>query len=608
MQKCILIGMMTVMLVTTGFAGGVAVSPVVVAEEGNGKVTLRYDLALTETSPRARPDGAVRAPAAGPLLDWDQQALCNSSTGATEISGTNPNGNGSLRLTGGCTSGRLSWMSNIYAWRIPSSNAFVDYYNIDLTGYQSCTSAEVDACVAAKGGHAGPWLSLNGTGYTYGNVGSSWSVVSHTFSSGTLNWGGSDNEATVTRTTSSTDTLAVGFVSIYIYGAVPVQPATITVTSPNGGEYWKNGEIKPITWSWTGNISSVDVARSSDGGATWHTVWTGLSNDGTQDWGIDVTPSAQCRIKISDHSNSSVNDMSNANFKIANQISVNSPNGGEQWFVGSSKTVTWNTTGISGATVYIAYSTDGGTNWASLVTSTSDNGSCSVTAPDAPSSHARIKVADRSTNINAGSSAADFAIMRQIRVNSPNGGETWVIGSTRTITWSASGMPDALVDIGLSRTGGPSPSGIIAGASDNGSHTWTVTGPTTTQGRIVIYVRNYSNNDMSDANFTIWTSTGAEEHTSLTPARTELLQTSPEPFRTRTSISFALAEKRRVSLIVYGIDGTSLWGLDKNLPAGRHTVLWDGRDRNGNRVPKGIYFCCMRTSDYSATRKMVKTH
>ena len=54
-----LIGMMTVMLVVTGVAGGVTVPPVVVAEEGNGKVTLRYDLPM-EAGPWARPAVADR--------------------------------------------------------------------------------------------------------------------------------------------------------------------------------------------------------------------------------------------------------------------------------------------------------------------------------------------------------------------------------------------------------------------------------------------------------------------------------------------------------------------------------------------------------------------
>ncbi len=46
-------------------------------------------------------------------------------------------------------------------------------------------------------------------------------------------------------------------------------------------------------------------------------------------------------------------------------ITVNSPNGGEDWTVGTDHNITWTSSGVTG--VDIEYSTNGGTDWSSIV-------------------------------------------------------------------------------------------------------------------------------------------------------------------------------------------------------------------------------------------------
>jgi len=40
--------------------------------------------------------------------------------------------------------------------------------------------------------------------------------------------------------------------------------------------------------------------------------------------------------------------------------------------------------------------------------------------------------------------------------------------------------------------------------------------------------------------------------------------------------------------------------------AGYYRVIWDGRDAKGEEVPKGVYFYRLETSEFKATKKMVK--
>jgi uncharacterized repeat protein (TIGR01451 family)/uncharacterized repeat protein (TIGR02543 family) len=98
---------------------------------------------------------------------------------------------------------------------------------------------------------------------------------------------------------------------------------------------------------------------------------------------------------------------------------------------------------------------------------------------------------------------ADFASSPSVTVTSPNGGEHWNTGSIRTITWTSSGVTGN-VRIDISRDGGSSWSVIITNTANDGSLSWTVAGPATTQARIrVSSTSDGSVWDMSNGNFII---------------------------------------------------------------------------------------------------------
>jgi len=79
----------------------------------------------------------------------------------------------------------------------------------------------------------------------------------------------------------------------------------------------------------------------------------------------------------------------------------------------------------------------------------------------------------------------------------------------------------------------------------------------------------------------------------------------PNPFNPVTRIHFDLPEPQHVTLVVYGVDGRRVTTLkNEQLPAGRHTVTWTGRDDSGERVASGIYFYRLRAGAFSRTLKM----
>jgi len=70
-----------------------------------------------------------------------------------------------------------------------------------------------------------------------------------------------------------------------------------------------------------------------------------------------------------------------------------------------------------------------------------------------------------------------------------------------------------------------------------------------------------------------------------------LMRAHPNPFNPSTTIPFALAGDSTVELSIYNVNGRLVRQLmEESLPAGDHSVVWDGRDSAGLRLPSAQYF------------------
>ena len=70
------------------------------------------------------------------------------------------------------------------------------------------------------------------------------------------------------------------------------------------------------------------------------------------------------------------------------------------------------------------------------------------------------------------------------------------------------------------------------------------------------------------------------------------LQNYPNPFNPETTISFFTAvDAENAELVIYNIKGQKVKILvNEVLPAGEHSVVWDGKNMNNKSVSSGIYF------------------
>ncbi len=92
-----------------------------------------------------------------------------------------------------------------------------------------------------------------------------------------------------------------------------------------------------------------------------------------------------------------------------------------------------------------------------------------------------------------------------------------------------------------------------------------------------------------------------EEQPARLPAAFALQQNYPNPFNPTTTIVFSLPRKEHVSLVVYNLMGKVVKTLvDQTLPAGRHTVAFDG-----TALSSGIYYYRLIHNGGSITRKML---
>jgi len=90
------------------------------------------------------------------------------------------------------------------------------------------------------------------------------------------------------------------------------------------------------------------------------------------------------------------------------------------------------------------------------------------------------------------------------------------------------------------------------------------------------------------------------------PTEFALGQNYPNPFNPSTTIRFDLPKEAPVTMEVYNVLGvrvrTLMAGVTVN--AGRHTMVWDGRDDNGNTAPSGVYMYRISANDFHASKKM----
>ncbi|MBA7592045.1 hypothetical protein ES708_34218 [subsurface metagenome] len=92
----------------------------------------------------------------------------------------------------------------------------------------------------------------------------------------------------------------------------------------------------------------------------------------------------------------------------------------------------------------------------------------------------------------------------------------------------------------------------------------------------------------------------------IVPAEFELYENFPNPFNPTTTIQYSIPQNSTVTLKVYDTAGRKIKALENGYKTvGTHSVVWDGKDENGNAAASGIYFYRLQAKGSIKTGKMI---
>jgi hypothetical protein len=331
-----------------------------------------------------------------------------------------------------------------------------------------------------------------------------YTIISSTESDGYYLWtisdttqAGSDYRIKITSMVHNTITdISDGDFTIYETG--------ITVTLPNGGENWQAGTGYGITW--TDNITEEVKIDLYKGGSYYYTIVSSTPSNGYYAWLIPDTTQGgnNYRIKITSVVNGNINDISDGDFTIVGkQITVSSPNGGENWQTGSAQPITW-TDNITEEVKIDLYK--GGSFYYTIINSTPSDGYYLWTIADTTQagSNYKIKITSVVYNSITDFSNSDFNIYETgITVTLPNGGESWQAGTGYGITWTDNISEEVKIDL---YKGGSYYYTIVSSTQSNGYYAWAILDTTQSGSNYRVKITSVTNsniNDISDGDFTI---------------------------------------------------------------------------------------------------------
>jgi hypothetical protein len=268
---------------------------------------------------------------------------------------------------------------------------------------------------------------------------------------------------------------------------------------------------------------------------------------------------------------------------LGSAFKIGEPNGGEVWYVGDDYEITWRSVGFSG-NVKLEYSTNSGSSWSTIISSTADDGSHDWTIPDTPSPDCRVKISDAADGAPWDRSDDDFSIPEFTIDATPDlrmvdvGGSTnydvdlgYLYGFEHSITLSVSDLPSgASGDFTPNPVNPPASSSVLdvntTGSTPAGTYTLTIQGEgsqaETTYVTLVVNV--------APASFDLLSPDSGSVVSTLTPTLSWQESTDPDPQDTIEYIVYytlesdfseydSVAELSNTSLILPTLDDDTVY-------------------------------------------------
>jgi len=107
------------------------------------------------------------------------------------------------------------------------------------------------------------------------------------------------------------------------------------------------------------------------------------------------------------------------------------------------------------------------------------------------------------------------------------------------------------------------------------------------------------------APYRLWLTYGATAAPDVVPTLTRLVGAAPNPFNPQTVIAYELAGAGHCELVIHDLRGRAVRTLASSVqPAGRHEVVFDGRDDRGRQLASGVYLAQLAADGVRELRKL----
>jgi len=193
-----------------------------------------------------------------------------------------------------------------------------------------------------------------------------------------------------------------------------------------------------------------------------------------------------------------------------------------------------------------------------------------------------------------------------VQLTSPVGGETFTVGQSYNVTWSASdNVAVTSVDLLLSRNGAAGTyTAVATGIANSGSFSWTVSGPATANAFFEVVAHDAGGHAVSDVSDSAFTLTRVNAVPDGPVATLSFSPVAPNPVRQHGTFAFGLPAAAHVRLTVLDIQGRAVAELaNGTFEPGRHQVRWDAAARGG--AAPGVYFARLQTSGRQFVQRFV---
>lgn len=277
------------------------------------------------------------------------------------------------------------------------------------------------------------------------------------------------------------------FVALLALAASVAAAQSVTIIEPNGGETFTAG-VSNVTISWLeaglDSDDELEVEFTVDG-TNWRRVDRVGPDIRTVSW-IPDRSGTSARVRVTSKNNGSVTDMSDGTFVInqdPNDITaVITPNGGEVWQMGETRTIAWQAP-ADAVNVLLELSTNGGSSWTQIATVPATTTQYSWMIPslgeqDITTALVRVSVAEAIDHFDV--SNAPFTLRARPRavltLIAPNGGERYRVDSATTVRWTTQNLPQdgPEVRVEYSADSGRTWAFIATEDATGGSHSWIV--------------------------------------------------------------------------------------------------------------------------------------